>query len=261
MVGVCAALESLGIDRVECSPIALGHGTVMSAHGQLPNPPPAVVHLLATADAPVVGIDSAMETATPTGVALMVALASRFGSIAPMSITATGFGAGTADVPGRPNVVQAIIGTATATSSTAGRGRRALQLEANVDDATGEVLSHAIAALIGAGAHDAWVTPIVMKKGRPANTVHALCDDASMQAVAAVLLRETGSLGLRATAVERWPQARTEAVVEVGDMPIRVKVTGDRIKVESDDAVLVAVALDLPLREVIALAESAARRL
>lgn len=261
VVGVCAALESLGIDRVECSPIALGHGTVTSAHGQIPNPPPAVVYLLASADAPVIGLDTDMETATPTGVAAMVALSSRFGAIAPMSIEATGFGAGTADVAGRPNVVQAIIGTATTSGSAGGPGRPAHQLEANVDDATGEVLSHTVAALIEAGAHDAWVTPIVMKKGRPAHTVHALCDDASMQAVAAALLRETGSLGLRATSVERWPQARSEFVVEVGEMPVRVKISGDRIKVENDDAVLIAVALDLPLREVIARAESAARQL
>jgi len=261
VVGVCAALESLGVDRIECSPIAIGHGSTSTAHGEMPNPPPAVVHLLARVDAAVVGLDTTMEVATPTGVSLMVALADRIGPMSPMLVTATGFGAGTADVAGRPNVVQAILGISNGHTTTPDPGRPAHQLEANVDDATGEVLSHSISALIAAGAHDAWVTPIVMKKGRPAHTVHALCDDAVVQNVAACLLRETGSMGLRAATVQRWPQARTETVVDVLGHPIRVKISDERIKVENDDAVLAAAMLDLPLREILARAEDEARRL
>ena len=112
VVGVCVALEVLGVDSIVCSPIAVGHGTVRTAHGELPNPVPAVTALLARAGAPVVGIDTTMETATPTGVALMTVLADRFGAFPPITVTATGFGAGTADPPGRPNVVQAVIGDA-----------------------------------------------------------------------------------------------------------------------------------------------------
>ncbi len=114
VVGVCVALEVLGIDTIVCSPIAVGHGTVRTAHGELPNPVPAVTALLARAGAPTVGIDTTMETATPTGVALMTVLASRFGAFPSITVRASGFGAGTADPSGRPNVVQAVIGDATA---------------------------------------------------------------------------------------------------------------------------------------------------
>jgi hypothetical protein len=135
---------------------------------------------------------------------------------------------------------------------TPGPGQPAQQLEVNLDDATGEVIAHTIAALLAAGAHDAWATPIVMKKGRPAYTVHALCDPALTAAVGAVLLRETGSLGMRGHLVQRWPQQRTEAVVHVQGHPVRVKVAAGRAKPEHDDAAAAAAALGLPLREVLA---------
>jgi hypothetical protein len=138
-----------------------------------------------------------------------------------------------------------------------GTGRPARLLEANVDDVTGEVLAHTIAALIAAGAYDAWATPIVMKKGRPAHTVHALCDDATLAAVSDVMIVETGTLGVRATAVERWPQRREERFVDVGGHPVRVKVSGSRVKAEHDDAVAAAAVLRIPLREVLRRAETA----
>jgi uncharacterized protein (DUF111 family) len=135
-----------------------------------------------------------------------------------------------------------------------------LLLEANVDDATGEMLAHAIASLLDAGAHDAWVTPIVMKKGRPAHTVSALADIALAAQVAEVLTAETGSLGVRGTSLERWPSERRTDVVDVGGYPVRVKVSPGRVKVEHDDAARVAGQIGLPLREVISLAEEAGRR-
>ena len=132
-------------------------------------------------------------------------------------------------------------------------------LEANVDDATGETLAHAVAALLDAGAHDAWITPIVMKKGRPAHTVSALADPALAGQVAGVLARETGSLGVRGQTLERWPQARSTDEVEVDGRPVRVKVSAGRVKVEHDDAARVARQAGLPLREVVSLAEEAWR--
>ena len=124
VVGVCAALRSLGIERVHYSPIAVGHGAVATAHGALPNPVPAVAHLLAQAGADVRGIDTTMELATPTGVALVTVLGAACGALPAMSIDAIGFGAGTADPPGRPNVVQALVGDLTSTTS-GGAGRPA----------------------------------------------------------------------------------------------------------------------------------------
>ncbi|MCB0979096.1 MAG: nickel pincer cofactor biosynthesis protein LarC [Ilumatobacter sp.] len=258
VVGACAALEVLGIDRIVCSPITVGQGTVRAAHGQIPTPAPAVAELLARRGAPVRGIDDHRELATPTGVALMTALADEFAPLPAMSVASVGYGAGSADIPGRPNVVQVVVGTEPATSVLPPPGQPVQLLEANVDDATGEVLAHAIAALLAAGAHDAWASPIVMKKGRPAHTVHALCDPALTATVGAVLVRETGSLGLRGSTLTRWPQQREELVVHVDGHPIRVKVAAGRVKPEHDDAAAAAAALGRPLRAVLAAAEAAA---
>ena len=258
IVGTCAALEVLGIDRIVCSPIAVGRGSVHAAHGELPNPAPAVTGLLAQRNAPAFGIDTRKEIATPTGVALMTALADAFEPMPAMNVRSVGYGAGTADTPGRPNVVQVVIGDELVAAATGNNnaGQPVRLLEVNLDDATGEVIAHTIAALLNAGAHDAWATPIVMKKGRPAHTVHALCEPAVSQSVAAVLISETGSLGVRGTTLERWPQARAEAAVVVGGHTIRIKRAAGRVKVEHDDAAAAALALGRPLREVLAEAEA-----
>ena len=261
IVGVAAALEDLGVDSIHASPVAVGHGTVHAAHGMLPNPAPAVARLLASRQVPVVGVDTGMELSTPTGVAVLVALADSFGPLPAMTVDAVGYGAGTADPPGRPNVVQAVLGRAASQSATPRPGRAAVQLEVNVDDVTGEVLAHTVTALVAAGAHDAWATPIVMKKGRPAHTVAALVDPVDAERLAAVLLAETGSLGLRAMTVERWPQRREEVTVAVDGHRVRVKLAAGRAKVEHDDAAAAALALGRPLRDVLRAAESAALEL
>lgn len=261
VVGVAAALHALGVERVVAGPIGCGHGTVHAAHGDLPNPPPAVARLLASHAIPVIGVDTGMELATPTGVAILAALAGSFGALPMMTPVAVGYGAGTADPAGRPNVVQVIVGESTGDEVLPRPGRVAVQLDVNVDDISGEVLAHAIASTMGAGAFDAWVTPIVMKKGRPAHTVSALCDPTDVERVGQVLLAETGSLGIRAHPVERWPQSRTESTVEVDGHPIAVKLTAGRVKVEHDDALAAATATGRPLREILAAAEAASRAL
>ena len=256
IVGACAALEGLAIDHIVCSPITVGQGQVRASHGTLPNPAPAAAELLAMYGAPSRGIDDRRELATPTGVALMVALADEFGPLPAMSVQSVGYGAGTRDIEGRPNVVQVVIGEQR--TETAGPGQPVQLLECNVDDVTGEVLAHTISRLLDAGAHDAWATPIVMKKGRPAHTVHALCDPARSEAVRAVMVAETGTLGVRGSVMHRWPQQRSEGVVEVGGQPIRVKRSAQRLKVEHDDAAAAAAVLGLPLRTVLDLAAQAA---
>jgi hypothetical protein len=254
VVGTCAALETLGIDEVRASAIAHGTGMVRSAHGILPNPPPAVIELLR--GAPTYGIDIGVELTTPTGAALVAALASAYGPLPAMTVESIGFGAGTRELEGRPNVTQVVVGTAVAVPRP---GQPVVLLETNVDDVTGEVLAHTIAALLDAGAHDAWITPIVMKKGRPAHTVSALADPALAAQIGAVLTTETGSLGVRGTTLERWPSARTTDEVEVAGLPVRVKVSAGRAKVEYDDAARVAERAGLPVREVMSRAEQAAR--
>ena len=261
IVGVCAALEVLKIDRIFCSNIAVGHGHIKSAHGTLPNPAPAVTALAALREITLIGLDDHRELATPTGVALMAALADSFGAMPPLTVSSVGYGAGTNDIPGRANVVKVVIGETLEQTVLSGAGQDVQLLEANVDDVTGEVIAHTIAELLNAGAHDAWATPIVMKKGRPAFTVHALCDLAMTEKISAVLVSETGTLGLRGSVIQRWPQTREEKSVTVHGHTIRIKVGSGRIKVENDDAVTASRALSLPLREVLALAEQAARQL
>jgi len=212
------------------------------------------------------GLDTSLETCTPTGAALMVTLADGFGAIPGGTPVSVGYGAGTADPPNRANVVQVVIAditstamaTATTTGPTEAGGAPIVQLDANVDDITGEVLAHTIEQLLAAGAHDAWVTPIVMKKGRPAHMISVLCDPTQRDLLRDLLVAETGTLGVRATESERWPQARTMSTVEVDGHTIGVKLAEHRIKVEFDDAARAAAALDLPVRVVIERAVAAA---
>lgn len=256
VVGTCSALELLGVDTVYASAVATGTGMVRSAHGLLPNPAPAVVELLR--GAPTYGRDVSVELTTPTGAALLAALTSGYGPLPPMTVVATGFGAGSRELDDLPNTTQVVVGEAggTAASGHTTPGQPVVLLETNVDDATGETLAHAVAVLLEAGAHDAWITPIVMKKGRPAYTVSALCDPALAAQVAGVLTAETGSLGVRGTTMERWPRSRRAGEVEVAGFPVRVKVSPGRVKVEHDDAARVARGTGLPLREVVSRAEA-----
>lgn len=255
VVGTCAALELLGVDEVHSSPIANGIGMVRAAHGLLPNPAPAVVELLR--GAPTFGVDIAAELTTPTGAALLAANVSRWGPIPMMTIASTGFGAGTRELDARPNLTQVVIG---ALSESLQAGQPVTLLEVNVDDATGETLAHTISMLMEAGAHDAWVSSIVMKKGRPAHTVSALCDPSLAAQIARTLTSETGSLGVRGQTLERWPATRREDEVDVDGNIVRVKVGPGRIKVEHEDAARAARRLRLPLREVVSRAEEAWRR-
>lgn len=255
VVGTCAALEVLGVDEVYSSPVAVGRGMVRSSHGLIPTPAPAVVELLSGSET--FGVDIQHELTTPTGAALLAALARGFGPLPAMTITASGFGAGEREHEHRPNLTQAVIGEMAGARAT---GQPVTLLETNVDDATGETLAHSITAMLDAGAHDAWITPIVMKKGRPAYTVSALVDAALVDQVAEVMLAETGSLGLRGQRLERWPEARRVDTVDVAGRPVRVKVSADRVKVEHDDAARASEQIGLPLREVVSLAEESWRR-
>jgi uncharacterized protein (TIGR00299 family) protein len=256
VVGTCAALEVLGVDEVTCAPIAVGRGRVTAAHGHLPNPAPAVLRLLE--GVPVHGVDTPVELTTPTGAALMAALAGGFGPLPEMSVTGSGYGAGTADPDGVVNATQVVLGTAPDVGLGAdGGGQPVVVVETTVDDATGEVLGAAVPALLAAGAADAWITPATGKKGRPAHVVSALADVGSAPAVAAALRAATGSLGVRASTHTRWPATRAFATVEVAGHSIRIKVSPVRAKAEHDDVAAVATAMGLSIPEVAARAEAA----
>ena len=255
IVGVAAGLEVLGVDRLAASTVTTGTGMVRTAHGLLPNPAPAVVGLLE--GAPIRGVDVPYELTTPTGAGLLATLAERWGPLPAMTIETSGFGAGTRELADLPNLTQVVIGTVGAESTA---GQPLVLLETNLDDATGETLAAAVATLLEAGAADAWITPIVMKKGRPAHTVSVLADPALATALRRTLISATGSLGVRGTPVERWPEPRSMDEVEVAGLAVRVKVGPGRIKVEHDDAVRVARRTGLPPREVVSRAEEAWRQ-
>ena len=260
VVGTAAALELLGIDEVRASAVATGTGMVRAAHGMLPNPAPAVVGLLR--GVPTWGRDLPVELTTPTGAALLAALSSGFGPMPAMEVVAQGFGAGTRELDELPNCTQVVVGTRSAPGMSgdgpdADAGQPVSVLEVTVDDATGEQLAHAVAMLIESGAYDAWLSPVVMKKGRPGFVVHVLCDPVRAPELRAVLRSTTGSLGVRATSAQRWPAARTMDSVVVDGSVIRVKVAAARVKAEHDDVAAVARRSGLPLREVARRAEAA----
>ena len=184
VVGTAAALEVLGVDEVRSSAVATGTGMVRAAHGMLPNPAPAVVGLLQ--GIPTWGRDVPVELTTPTGAALLAALSSGFGPMPAMVVTAQGFGAGSRELEELPNCTQVVVGTRVdaAGGPEADAGQPVAVLEVTLDDVTGEQLAHAVGALLEAGAHDAWLSPVLMKKGRPGHVVHVLCDPADVRGAA-----------------------------------------------------------------------------
>jgi len=257
IVGSCAALESLDIDEVASGPVAVGVGSISAAHGILPNPPPAVVNLLE--GVPIVSVDVDMELTTPTGAAIIKALAQRVGPMPDMTITGSGYGAGTRDPADRANVTQVIIGTSTQAASDG--VETVVELSTNLDDVTGEVLGAAIAQLMDAGALDAWVTPIVMKKGRPAHTLSVLATPSDSPRLVDVVMSSTGTLGVRTRQIQRTVAERHIITVSVEGQDVGVKVSEFRVKAEFDDALKAAQNLGLPVAEVAARAEALAQDL
>ncbi|HLI43712.1 MAG TPA: nickel insertion protein, partial [Acidimicrobiales bacterium] len=189
---------------------------------------------------------------------MLKAWGSLFGPMPEMTVEASGYGAGAREIDGMPNCTQVLLGTLApaAPSVSPERARPLLLVETNVDDATGETLAHAVEKLMAEGALDAWITPVVMKKGRPAHVVSVLADPALAPRLSAVLRAETGSLGTRAHEVSRWGSSRDEAEVVVEDLPIRVKVSPGRVKAEHEDVVRVARQLGRPVVEIAARAEA-----
>ncbi|MDT7705244.1 MAG: pyridinium-3,5-bisthiocarboxylic acid mononucleotide nickel chelatase [Pseudonocardiales bacterium] len=255
-VGVAAALHLLDVAEVVCGPLALGSGVVGGSHGLLPLPAPATAALLARAGASVMSTGLPGETVTPTGIALLLAAGARFGPVPDMTVRAVGYGAGGRDVPERPNVLQALLGAA-ATAPAAGDVRPMTVLETTVDDVTGEVLGYVIEQVLAAGAADAWITPAVMKKSRPGHTLAVLVTPERAADIEALVLRETGSLGLRRRTVDRVALPRRTTTVDVDGHPVRLKHGPWGAKPEHDDVARAAAALGLPLREVAARARSA----
>ncbi|WP_037898706.1 nickel pincer cofactor biosynthesis protein LarC [Streptomyces sp. NRRL S-350] len=249
IVGVAAALHALGVTDVVCAPLPLGTGRVRAGHGLLPCPAPATLALLE--GAAVTGTDLRGETVTPTGAALLRAAGTRYGPPPPMTPVATGYGAGTRTLADRPNVVAVTLGRPLPPPPDADPAvETVVTLETNLDDVTGETIAHTIVRALAEGALDAWTTAAVMKKGRPAQVLHVLARPEAVDRLRAVVLTETGTLGVRQTVQTRVAVPRRIHTVEVGGLAVRVKQGPFGSKTEHDDAAAVAGRTGLPLRVV-----------
>lgn len=256
MVGVAAGVAALGLDAVHASPVAVGSGTVHTEHGLLPVPAPAVAELLR--DVPTHGGGAGVELATPTGAALLTTLAVSFGDQPPMRVRRQALGAGGRDLPDRPNVVRLLAG------DPAGAATTTLVLEANVDDLDPRLWPPVLARLLEAGASDAWLVPILMKKGRPGHTLCALVESDVAERVRAVMFTETTTIGVRETPVTKRALDRDEHTVTVDSKRIRVKTATLNGKVvnaqpEFEDVAAAAAATGRPLKNVMAAAVAAVR--
>jgi hypothetical protein len=257
IVGTVAALEVLGVDEVTASAVATGTGTVRTSHGLLPNPSPAAVRLLQ--GIPTYGRATRVELTTPTGAALLAALSTSFGPMPTMVVTGSGFGGGTGEIDELPNCTQVVVGEREE-RDTIGSGQAVWVLETNLDDVTGEQLAYAISAALDGGAFDAWVSSVTMKKGRPGHVLHVLTDAAHLDTLRRVIHTTTGTFGVRATAAERWPAARTIDEVLIDGRVVRMKVGYGRAKPEFEDVARIATATGAAVHEVSSRAEEAWRR-
>jgi pyridinium-3,5-bisthiocarboxylic acid mononucleotide nickel chelatase len=283
VVGACAGFVHLGLDAVYASPVAVGSGFVRAAHGRLPVPVPAVVELLATAGAPSYAGETANSAAgdtdgvkgplgelcTPTGAALLTTHVTGWGGQPPMRVRAQGFGAGTREVPGRANVVRLVLGTALdSAASPAAQGpptSTQIVVESNVDDLDPRIWPAVLQRLLAAGAADAWLTPILMKKGRPAHLLAVLVDPDRLDAVCQVVFTETSAIGLRSHRVLKQPLDREIRTLALPDGPVRVKIAtyaGAVVNVqpEYDDVAALAERTGRPVKSVLAEAAALAQQ-
>lgn len=252
IVGAAAALAALGIERVYCSPLPAGSGTVTCAHGVLPVPAPATARLLI--GCPTTPGTADGELTTPTGAAVLTTLAAGFGPLPEMTVTAVGYGAGTRESPVLPNVLRVFVGESGVGDEA--EADTVVVLEANLDDLPGQTLGHACQRLLEAGALDAYVTPIVMKKGRPGQLLSVLCRPVDAPGLEALIFRETSTFGVRYREVRRSKLARRHVSVATRFGPIRIKLGtrgGQVVQAwpEYDDCVAAARTSGVALRAVV----------
>jgi pyridinium-3,5-bisthiocarboxylic acid mononucleotide nickel chelatase len=265
IVAVCAALDWLGVTSMSCSAVALGSGRVAASHGDLPVPVPAVLEMSAGWR---VLSGGEGELATPTGMALLTALSHESCDLPAMSVRRVGVGAGTADVAGHPNVLRVVLGDLTDRTDSPAQPDSAVimsVLETNVDDMDPRVWPTVLASLLNAGAADAWLVPIVMKKGRPAHMLAVLTPVSRREVLRGLIFELTTTIGVREVAVTRnaldwfW----VPLLVAGGQVRLKVAHRGGEVlhaTPEFDDAAQVAAERSVPVRRVLEEAVAAAER-
>jgi len=289
VVGAALLLDELGVTEVWASPVAVGTGrTPGNAHhggvggappdgsGVLPVPAPAVVELLR--GVPIYGGGVEAELTTPTGAAILAASVTRFVALPPLAVAAVGYGAGGRRLRELPNLLRVLLGerltlegaavAGPGEDGTLGLGGSALVLEANIDDMSPELAPWVLERLLEAGAADAWITPVHMKKGRPGITLSVLCAPGQEAALREVVWRETSTLGMRGVPVRKWMLERRTVTValsgpggEAARVRVKLGLDGDRVinvAPEYADCAQLAAERGQPLKEVMARAQAAA---
>lgn len=226
IVGVCAAVELLGVDRVACGPVAVGSGTVQTAHGLLPVPPPAVARLLH--GVPLAGHAALGEMTTPTGATLLRTLVREFGPLPAGTVLRTGVGLGTRHFPGVPNILRAFLLEEAAPRLA---GRAMVIVETTIDDQSGETLGWLAERVRRAGALDAWCLSGAGRKGRPLTELRAVVEPPLADAVVAALFEEGATLGVRVLACYRPEIERhiVDAPTRFGVVPVKIGVFDGRV--------------------------------
>jgi len=253
IVGACIGFQALGIEKFACSPLNVGGGTVKMAHGLLPVPAPATANLLQGKPTYSNGVQK--ELVTPTGAAIVATVCDSFGPQPPMSVSAIGYGAGTTDLQGQPNVVRILIGEAEEKRLT-GFDEEIAVIEANLDDMNPQIYGYFIDKALSAGALDVYTTPVQMKKNRPGTLLTVLCKPVDVQSLMALVFAETTTLGARTYRAQRriLPREFVSVKTDFGDVKIKVSRANGRIlhvAPEYEDCRRLAEEKNVPLQRVI----------
>src|SRR5450432_2030368 len=253
IVGACIGFDALGIDKFACSPLNVGGGTAKMAHGVLPVPAPATATLLTGKPTYSNGVQR--ELVTPTGAAIVATLCDSFGPQPPMTVSAIGYGAGTADLEGQPNVLRIMVGES-AVKAVPGYDEEISVIEANLDDMNPQIYGYFLERALAAGALDVYTTPVQMKKNRPGTLLTVLCKPQDTNALTSLIFAETTTFGVRTTTAQRriLPREHVSVSTSFGDVRIKLSRVNGRIlhiSPEFDDCRKLAVEKNVPLQQVI----------
>jgi len=253
IVGAVYAMEWFDIDDVVASSLNVGSGTVKISHGTYPVPAPATLRLLA--GVPVHSAGPQTELVTPTGALVVSSYARSYGPLPPMAVESVGYGAGTKDFPGMPNVLRVVIGTRVAAAADAPGTESIVNIECEMDDMNPQFFSSTGDRLFAAGALDVFLTAVQMKKGRPGTLLTVIAPEAARGALCDVLFRETTTLGVRFERMWRETLEREWVTVRVPGGEVRIKVAGRagevlNVQPEFDDCLRVAQATGRPVKDV-----------
>jgi uncharacterized protein (TIGR00299 family) protein len=253
IVGACIGFHALGIDKFACSPLNVGGGTTKMAHGVLPVPAPATANLLQGKPTYSNGVQR--ELVTPTGAAIVATLCDTFGPQPPMTVSAIGYGAGTADLEGQPHVLRIMIGESTE-KAVPGYDEEISVIEANLDDMNPQIYGYFLERALAAGALDVYTTPVQMKKNRPGTLLTVLCKPQDTNALTSLIFAETTTFGVRTTNAQRriLPREHVSVSTTFGDVRIKLSRVNGRIlhvSPEFEDCRKLAVEKNVPLQQVI----------